>query len=98
MPIRAGDLVLVPLQTRLLPGVVVSIASEAPDFPTRRVEDRLAQDAFVGPIRLTLPRWIAAHYRASLFDCVALFLRPGLAARLTKGAQAGRWKDPTAPP
>jgi primosomal protein N' (replication factor Y) len=98
MPIRAGDLVLVPLQTRLLPGVVVSIAGEEPGFPTRPVEDRLAQDAFVGSLQLTLARWIAAHYRASLFDCLAMFLPPGLAARLTKAAKAGSWKAPAAPP
>ena len=42
MPIRPGDLVLVPLQTRLLPGVVVSVVGEAPAFPTRPVEDRVA--------------------------------------------------------
>jgi primosomal protein N' (replication factor Y) len=98
MPIRAGDLVLVPLQSRLLPGVVVSIAGEEPGFPTRPVEDRVAQDAFVGPLQLTLARWISAHYRASLFDCLAMFLPPGLAARLTRAARAGKWKPPTAPP
>ena len=80
MPIRPGDLVLVPLQTRVLPGVVVSVVGETPGFPTRPVEDRVAEDAFVGPLQLTLARWIAAHYRASLFDCLALFLPPGLAA------------------
>ena len=98
MPIRPGDLVLVPLQTRLLPGVVVSVVGETPSFPTRPVEDRVAEDAFVGPLQLTLARWIAAHYRASLYDCLALFLPPGLAARLTAAARKGTWKDPTAPP
>ena len=89
MPIRPGDLVLVPLQTRLLPGVVVSVVGETPAFPTRPVEDRVAEDAFVGPLQLTLARWIAAHYRASLFDCLALFLPPGLAARLAERRQQG---------
>ncbi|MFN8632225.1 MAG: primosomal protein N' [Chloroflexota bacterium] len=98
MPIRPGDLVLVPLQTRLLPGVVVSVVGETPAFPTRPVEDRVAEDAFVGPLQLTLARWIAAHYRAPLFDCLSLFLPPGLAARLASAARKGSWKDASAPP
>jgi primosomal protein N' (replication factor Y) len=98
MPIRPGDLVLVPLQTRVLPGVVVSVVGETPGFPTRTVEDRVAEDAFVGPLQLTLARWIAAHYRASLFDCLALFLPPGLAARLADAARKGTWKAPDVPP
>jgi primosomal protein N' (replication factor Y) len=98
MPIRPGDLVLVPLQTRLLPGVVVSVVGEVPSFPTKPVEDRVAEDAFVGPLQLTLARWIAAHYRASLYDCLALFLPPGLAARLADAARKGTWKAPAAPP
>jgi primosomal protein N' (replication factor Y) len=98
MPIRPGDLVLVPLQTRLLPGVVVSVVGETPSFPTKPVEDRVAEDAFVGPLQLTLARWIAAHYRASLYDCLALFLPPGLAARLADAARKGTWKAPAAPP
>jgi primosomal protein N' (replication factor Y) len=98
MPIRPGDLVLVPLQTRLLPGVVVSVVGETPSFPTKPVEDRVAEDAFVGPLQLTLARWIAAHYRASLYDCLALFLPPGLAARLADAARKGTWNAPTAPP
>src|SRR5918997_4571041 len=98
MPVRPGDLVLVPLLQRLLPGVVVAVAGATPDFPTKPVEDRLAEDAFLGPLQLTLARWIAAHYRATLFDCLALFLPPGLAARLTKAARKGTWKAPVPSP
>ncbi|MCC7369225.1 MAG: primosomal protein N' [Chloroflexi bacterium] len=98
MPIRPGDLVLVPLQSRVLPGVVVSIVGETPGFPTKPVEERVADDAFVGPLQLTLARWMAAHYRASLFDCLALFLPPGLATRLATAARNGSWKAPTADP
>src|SRR5918998_3358874 len=94
MPVRPGDLVLVPLLQRVLPGVVVAVAGASPDFPTRPVEDRLAEDAFLGPLQLTLARWIAAHYRAPLFDCLALFLPPGLTARLPKAARGGRLKTP----
>ena len=96
LPIRPGDLVLVPLSSRLLPGVVVSVVpgAVAPSFPTRPVENKLADDAFLGPLQLTLARWIAAHYRAPLFDCLALFLPPGLTARLTRAAREGRWKPP----
>ena len=54
MPIRPGDLVLVPLQTRLLPGVVVNVVGETPAFPTKPVENRVAEDAFVGPLQLTM--------------------------------------------
>ena len=96
MPVRPGDLVLVPLSRRLLPGVVVSVAGQAPSFPTRPVEERLADDSFVGPLQLTLARWISVHYRAPLFDCLALFLPPGLPARLAKAAREGRWKAPPA--
>ena len=98
MPIRPGDLVLVPLQTRVLPGVVVSVVGETPGFPTRPVEERVAEDAFVGPLQLTLARWISAHYRASLYDCLALFLPPGLAAKLANAAKKGAWKAPSAAP
>ena len=98
MPIRPGDLVLVPLQTRLLPGVVVSVVGQQPAFPTKPVEDRVAEDAFVGPLQLTLARWIAAHYRAALYDCLALFLPPGLAAKLAAAARKGTWQNPAAPP
>src|SRR3712207_350058 len=98
LPVRPGDLVLVPLLKRLLPGVVVAVAGATPDFPTRPVEDRLSEDAFLGPLQLTLARWIAAHYRASLFDCLALFLPPGLTARLIKAAQAGKPSAPSPDP
>ncbi|MDP8924364.1 MAG: primosomal protein N' [Chloroflexota bacterium] len=98
LPVRPGDLVLVPLLKRLLPGVVVAVAGATPDFPTRPVEDRLADDAFLGPLQLTLARWIAAHYRASLFDCLALFLPPGLTAKLLRAARDGRLRVPTADP
>ena len=98
MPVRPGDLVLVPLVKRLLPGVVVAVAGATPDFPTRPVEDRLADDAFLGPLQLTLARWISAHYRASLFDCLALFLPPGLTAKLLKAAREGRLMAPTLDP
>ncbi|MBA2448581.1 MAG: primosomal protein N' [Chloroflexi bacterium] len=94
LPVRPGDLVLVPLSKRVLPGVVVSVAGSTPDFPTRLVEERLADDPFLGPLQLTLARWISAHYRAPLFDCLALFLPPGLAARLARAARAGAWKAP----
>src|SRR5919106_6767846 len=98
LPIRAGDLVLVPLSSRLLPGVVLTVVGDTPDFPTRPVEGKLADDAFLGPLQLTLARWIAAHYRAPLFDCLALFLPPGLAARLADAARKGSWKAPEVPP
>ena len=100
LPVRPGDLVLVPLSSRLLPGVVVSVmpGAEAPSFPTRPVENKLAEDAFLGPLQLTLARWIAAHYRASLFDSVALFLPPGLTARLARAARQGRWRPPQVSP
>ncbi|MCC6177335.1 MAG: primosomal protein N' [Chloroflexi bacterium] len=98
MPIRPGDLVLVPLQQRLLPGVVVGVVGEAPSFETKPVEEKLAEDAFVGPLQLMLARWMSAHYRASLYACLTLFLPPGLTQRLTKAAQAGHLKAPTLPP
>lgn len=98
MPIQPGDVVLVPLSRRVLPGVVLSVVGHAPNFPTRPVEERVADDAFIGPLQLTLARWISAHYRAPLFDCLAPFLPPGLTARLTKAAKAGKLRSPESLP
>jgi len=98
MPVRPGDLVLVPLMKRLLPGVVVAVAGETPEFPTRPVENHLSGDQFLGPLQLTLARWISAHYRAPLFDCLALFLPPGLTAKLQRGIRAGKPAVPEAGP
>lgn len=100
LPIRPGDLVLVPLSKRMMPGVVLRVVpgEEVPSFPTRPVEEKLTDDAFLGEFQLTLARWIAAHYRAPLFDCLALFLPPGLTARLTRAAREGRWKPPRLTP
>ncbi|MFN8523161.1 MAG: primosomal protein N' [Chloroflexota bacterium] len=94
MPIRPGDIVLVPLATRVLPGVVLEVLGRAPEFETRAVEDRLAEDSFIGPLQLTLARWISAHYRAPLFDCLSLFLPPGFSQRLTRAAKTGNWRAP----
>jgi primosomal protein N' (replication factor Y) len=90
LPVRPGDVVMVPLAKRVLPGVVVNVIGRTPDFPTRPVEERVADDAFIGPLQLTLARWISAHYRAPLFDCLAPFLPPGLTARLAKAAREGK--------
>jgi primosomal protein N' (replication factor Y) len=90
LPVQPGDVVMVPLAKRVLPGVVVNVVGRTPDFPTRAVEGRVADDAFVGPLQLTLARWISTHYRAPLFDCIAPFLPPGLTARLAKAARDGK--------
>ncbi|MCH8114032.1 MAG: primosomal protein N' [Chloroflexi bacterium] len=84
MGIVAGDLVRVPFGPRTLQGVVF----ELPDVPLteldkiRQVTARTVDGPFIAEHMLRVARWVAGHYRTSLFTACSLLLPPGASSRL----------------
>ncbi|MGC9520636.1 MAG: replication restart helicase PriA [Anaerolineae bacterium] len=75
---RPGVLVVVPLQTRVLPGIVMSL-SQAPSVPdTRPIKSVLDPEPVLDVTRLGLARWMADAWLAPLHRCVQAMLPPGM--------------------
>jgi primosomal protein N' (replication factor Y) len=73
-----GHLVTAPFGPRMVQGVVISAPPE-PEVPeTRPVEALLDSKPVLTTRQLELARWMAAHYRANLIDCLTLMLPPGI--------------------
>jgi primosomal protein N' (replication factor Y) len=81
-----GSIVTVRVRNRLEPGVVLGEVPE-PEFSTKAIESRL-DGLRLWPPQLQVAEWMAAHYRAPLFECIRLLLPAGFEARLRKGAPA----------
>ena len=79
-----GDLVWVPFGPRTLRGVVF----ELPDVPMSELDNirpviaRTVDGPFIAEHLLRVARWVAHHYRTSLFTACSLLLPPGASSRL----------------
>ena len=82
---RVGHLVQVPLRQASVLGVIVGLADLPPPALSaeaiRDVTDILDPLPVVTPAQITLARWIAHEYLASLSQAMRLMLPPGLEAR-----------------
>jgi primosomal protein N' (replication factor Y) len=80
--IERGLLVIVPIQKRFVPGIILAIADEAPAFETRPIhsipEPRIVMEAD----RLETAEWLARESASSVYSAAALFLPPGLHTRM----------------
>ena len=73
-----GSLVVVPLRTRRLYGVVVALSAESPVPETRPVESLVDPDPVLTPAQIALARWMSQEYLASLAECLKGMLPPGV--------------------
>jgi primosomal protein N' (replication factor Y) (superfamily II helicase) len=88
-PIAPGMLVWVPLQRKLVQGVILALRegwsaadgerSPPSRFVVRPIEDLGDPEAQLPPHALVLARWIAEYYRVPLWEALALHLPPGVA-------------------
>jgi primosomal protein N' (replication factor Y) len=77
--VTAGSLVLVPLQTRLVSGVVWRVGEgSAPNIPLKPIHRLLDEQPVLNHHQLALAGWIAEEYYAPLGRCCALMVPPGL--------------------
>ena len=79
-----GDLVWVPFGSRLLQGVVFGVpGSEQHDgVEPKEISSVVEGGPFLDLPHLRLARWIASHYRTTLFVACTLMLPPGSRQRL----------------
>lgn len=76
--VQAGCLVEVPFGKQRVQGVVLECISE-PDFQeTKPVESLLDPEPVINKTQLSLARWMAEHFLASLSSCIDLMLPAGI--------------------
>jgi primosomal protein N' (replication factor Y) len=77
--ITAGALVLVPLQSRLVSGIVLEVTdAKALDILLKPIHSLLDDQPVLNSHQLALARWMAEEYYAPLGRCCALMVPPGL--------------------
>ncbi len=78
--VEPGQLVIVPLRTTPMHGVVIELAESAPVVtkPVMRVVD---PRPVLSAQMLSLARWIASYYRCTLWQAISPMLPPGVARR-----------------
>ena len=79
--IEPGHLVIVPLRGTPTYGVVVELSESAPVENTRPITRVVDARPVLPPAMLELARWIAEHYRSTLWQAIAPMLPPGVARR-----------------
>jgi primosomal protein N' (replication factor Y) len=83
LTLSPGEAVLVPFGRKELPGVVLKVSEHsAYDGQTRDV--LLPGERVLLPAQVELAHWLAQHYLAPIYSCVALMLPPGVPRRLTE--------------
>ncbi|MGC9349250.1 MAG: replication restart helicase PriA, partial [Anaerolineae bacterium] len=76
--VRPGVLVVVPVRTQILPGVVMGL-TETPAVPeTRDIQSVLDPEPAVTETLLRLARWMARETLAPLHKCIEVMLPPGM--------------------
>ncbi len=80
--IAPGQLVVVPLRERRLPGVVVALSDASPVERTKPIESLLDPSPVLSPIQLDLARRISQAALAPLHECIDLFVPAGIAGRV----------------
>jgi primosomal protein N' (replication factor Y) len=79
--VQVGQMVIVPLRGKPTYGVVVELAESAPVEDTRPISRVLDARPVVPLAMMALARWIAGHYRCTLWQALAPMLPPGVARR-----------------
>ncbi|HZK67502.1 MAG TPA: hypothetical protein VFD42_08185, partial [Chloroflexota bacterium] len=96
MPVGVGRVVMAPLGSRKLPGVVYCLDDAPPAMLTRELLGPVQDAPSVDASRLRIASWISAHYLAPLFDCISLFLPPGWSKAVeidgTRHMDPGCWR------
>ena len=81
LDISPGHVVQVPFGPRVLPGVVFRLSDESPVQKTRPITGASREQPVLSPVHLDLAEWISDHYMASLLECAALMMPPGIRER-----------------
>jgi len=79
--VEPGHLVVVPLRGTPTYGVVVGLEDSSPVEHTRPITRMVDERPVLPPAMLDLARWIAEHYRCTLWQAIAPMLPPGVARR-----------------
>jgi primosomal protein N' (replication factor Y) (superfamily II helicase) len=94
--LRPGHLVVVPLRGRPAYGVVTEQADSSPVERTKPVTRLVDARPVVSADMLELARWVAGHYRCTLWQALAPMLPPGVARRaVTKYSLSELARTPT---
>ncbi|MEO8289187.1 MAG: primosomal protein N' [Chloroflexota bacterium] len=79
--VTPGHLVIVPLRGTPTYGVVVELTDSSPVENTKPITRAVDARPILPPAMLDLARWIATHYRCTLWQAIAPMLPPGVARR-----------------
>ena len=77
MDVNAGNTVIVPFGSKILPGIVFSIESSSPVDKTREISRVDENGAVLSKNQLDLAKWISQYYFCTLFQSASLMLPPG---------------------
>jgi len=95
MGVVEGDLVWVPFGARTLQGVVFELTTTAnTDIDNiRPITARTLDGPFIAGHLLLTARWVAEHYRTTLFTACSLLLPPGASSKLRTWLSDGERKE-----
>lgn len=79
--VEVGSLVVIPFGARRLYGLVISLGEVPSSVETRPVEALVEGTPVLTEVQIALARWMSREYLASLRECLALMLPPGLVGR-----------------
>src|SRR5581483_302339 len=94
MTLAPGDAVLVPFGRQQLPGVVLAV-TEHSAYAGQVRDVLLPGERVLPPAQVDLARWLAKHYLAPVYHCVALMLPPEAPKRLVETVE---WLGDRLPP
>jgi primosomal protein N' (replication factor Y) (superfamily II helicase) len=72
-----GQLVWVPLRSKLVHGIVTAHGDDDPAFDTRPIKAVVDPPIVLSPEALDIALWMAHETASTVFSCAALFLPPG---------------------
>lgn len=75
--VRTGHAVFVPFGSRILQGIVLGAAGEAPEASVRDIQALADDRTFLDDAHTAIARWVSNEYLAPLWGCVATCLPAG---------------------
>ena len=95
LAVECGNLVVAPLSSRTVTGIVVRTHHHPPAMPARPLLGAVADAPALTADRLEVALWLANRYRASIYDALSLFMPPAweraVVARPDDGGCVERW-------
>lgn len=85
--VRPGNIVVVPLGSRVVPGLVFDVSAEAPAIAPRPLLSLVEGAPSVAPERLLVAAWMANYYHDSPLNAAGLFLPPGWRKAVVQSAE-----------